>query len=369
MKKSVSVLLIIVSVIVTLAVAATAGLSVMTYLKVSAMETKAEEETPPEGNVGEDDIKIGGEYWIRSTKQISDAYLAGDSSALSEKDKETYDMASEILAGVITDGMSDYEKEQAVFEWMNGSIGEDTDVNVLVRDDVSTDNPHGVLSGRQAVCVGYATTFRLFMQMLDIPCMVVHDTSLVHSWDLVQIGGHWYHVDLYSANGASFPEQYLNRTDSIQSQLGSDWDDSFYPEADDPEYCYVYRNSKEAEDIYVLPGAVRKAIDDNENLVALRITGGENEMIAAQRMLETIYNRVSNSYEYQNIYITSCVTLEGDDEVFAFVTIENYDYDGDDDYDDVLSEEEIQQIDDSIDDAFGDLTEMEYNDDYYNYAY
>ena len=110
MKKSFSVFMAIISVVVVLAVAATTTLSVMTYMKVSAMETEQTEEIP-EGSVeGEDNIEISGGYWIRSTKAISDAYLSGDSSALSERDAETLEMASEILGGIITDTMSDYEK-------------------------------------------------------------------------------------------------------------------------------------------------------------------------------------------------------------------------------------------------------------------
>ncbi|MBQ1406453.1 MAG: hypothetical protein IIZ00_09625, partial [Oscillospiraceae bacterium] len=54
----------------------------------------------------EDDVVIAGEYTIRSTKQISDAYLSGDTAALSDRDKETLDLAKNVLEKVITDGMS-----------------------------------------------------------------------------------------------------------------------------------------------------------------------------------------------------------------------------------------------------------------------
>ena len=247
MKKSWKILIAVVSCTLVLAMAAAVSLSVMTYLKVSAMEnTSAEDKSEKNSDQsveGEDNLTISGTYVIRSTKALSDAYLSGDSSALSEKDKETLTMASDILKEIITDGMSDYEKEQAVFLWMNKNIGHDKEVTVLIRGDVSTDNPHGVLSGRQAVCVGYATTFRLFMQMLGIPCMVVHDVTMTHTWDLVRIDGHWYHTDLYSAQSEMDPLQYLNRNDDLQSSLGSEWDRAFYPAADSLERCYVYQNA------------------------------------------------------------------------------------------------------------------------------
>ena len=44
-----------------------------------------------------------------------DAYIGGDTSALSERDKETLDMAKAVIKEYITDGMTDCEKEEASF--------------------------------------------------------------------------------------------------------------------------------------------------------------------------------------------------------------------------------------------------------------
>ena len=363
MKKALAVFLIIVSIIVLLGVGAAAGLSVMTYMKVSDMESR-QIETPPEGSVeGEDNITIGGSYRILSTKAISDAYISGDSSALSEKDKETLQMASDILAQIITDSMSDFEKEQAVFTWMNEKIGDDPDVTVLVRDN-STDNPHGVLSGRSAVCVGYATTFRLFMQMLDIPCMVVHNTDLVHSWDLVQIDGHWYHVDLYSANGERDPKQYLNRNDELQGYYGYSWDMSFYPAADSLEKSYIYMNSEAADDIYTIPSTLKKAIDDQKPMLSLIIPDSDNVQTLAENMLGSIEGKLMSSVEYQSISLTHQIVSAGGDGILVYIKIDDYSVSDDDDDITDITDDELERIDKAINDSFGDLTYNEYYGDY-----
>ena len=78
-------------------------------------ETEAESETEEEPEESEDDVVIADEYTIHSTRQISDAYLSGDLSALSDRDKETLDMAKKVLASEIKDGMSDYDKELAIY--------------------------------------------------------------------------------------------------------------------------------------------------------------------------------------------------------------------------------------------------------------
>ena len=137
-------------------------------------EANATEETT------EDNVKImNGEYEILSTTQISDAYKSGNTNGLSEKDKETLEMAKAVLDEVITDDMTTaYDKEKAIYDWMTSKLNYDTGVlQVIPQTSADCDNPYSVLKYHNAVCVGYATTFRLFMQMLDIPCMVVHNTE------------------------------------------------------------------------------------------------------------------------------------------------------------------------------------------------
>ena len=144
----------------------------------------------------ENDVTIMGEYTVESTDKISDAYKKGSDAGLDDKDKETLKMASDVLNEIITDDMSDYDKEKAVYDWLVKNIGQDKGLlTVIPSSGKDSDNPYGVLKYHDAVCVGYATTFRLFMQMMDIDCMVVHNTEMYHTWNLVKLDGKWYHTD------------------------------------------------------------------------------------------------------------------------------------------------------------------------------
>ena len=146
---------------------------------------KQSDESGEDLEEAEDDVVIMDEYTIRSTTQISDAYLSGDTSALSDRDKETLEMAKDVLDSVITDDMSDYDKEKAIYTWLTTKLTANTGLlTVIPNTDDGADNPYGVLKNRNPVCVGYATTFRLFMQMLGIECKVVHNLDRYHSWDL-----------------------------------------------------------------------------------------------------------------------------------------------------------------------------------------
>ena len=112
--------------------------------------------------------------------------------------------------------------------------------------------PNGVLKNHEAVCVGYATTFRLFMQMLGIDCMVVHDSHLSHSWDLVKLDGQWYHTDIYSDAGSGEGNfSHFNLNDEMMNS--QEWNTDFFPAADGYEYNYAYVNRTQCKDVYTIP--------------------------------------------------------------------------------------------------------------------
>ncbi|MBO5303704.1 MAG: Ig-like domain-containing protein [Lachnospiraceae bacterium] len=58
--------------------------------------------------------------------------------------------------------------------------------------------PEGVLLKNKAVCQGYAETFQLFMDSLNIPCKLVTGTAkgINHAWNMVKVKGKWYHIDV-----------------------------------------------------------------------------------------------------------------------------------------------------------------------------
>lgn len=118
-----------------------------------------------------------------------------------------------------------------------------------------SDNPYGVLKNKKAVCVGYATTFRMFMQMLNIECMVVHDSGLGHSWDLVKLDNEWYHTDIYmDADNANYNN--FNMNDAVCSE-GHDWNQSFFPAATGVKYSYAYQNKEDLNDVYKIPAKLK----------------------------------------------------------------------------------------------------------------
>ncbi|MGN0241005.1 MAG: transglutaminase domain-containing protein [Candidatus Weimeria sp.] len=244
--------------------AVTLGFSVSQSKRVNSFITnqlkrqaKEEEKT---SNYEEDGYKVGNQYEIRSTKDISDAYKSGDDSKLSDTDKKTLKTASGILKSIIKDSDSDYQKELAVYEWMYQNIGQGASTVVTLPAASGSDfTPQGVLVSKQAVCVGYATTFRMFMQMLGLECHIVHNDY--HSWDLVKLDdGCWYHVDIYTDVGSRTEFQNFNMTDAT-AQSSHDWDTAALPAANGVKYTYAVQNNKQVDNLISIVPYVKKELD------------------------------------------------------------------------------------------------------------
>ena len=216
------------------------------------------EEAAQESTYQEDGYKVMDKYEIRSTTQISDAYLNNDPSGLSDEDKETYDMAKAVLDEIITDGMSDYEKELAIYDWMVDNIGQGSGHIISMPGQNSESfTPRDVLLNHNAVCVGYATTFRLLANMEGMEVHIVHNDY--HSWDMVKLDdGEWYQLDIYSdVNGSKY--RNFNMTDE-QARNGHEWDDSALPEAKGTKYSYAVQSAVEVKDLFEIPAKVRDII-------------------------------------------------------------------------------------------------------------
>ena len=330
-----------------------------------------------EGQATENDVLIDDTYLIEDTTPISDAYKSGDDSKLSEEEKETLKMASEILDEIIDKDMTDLEKETAVYDWMHENIKFNQDMMQLFQDkdngsqssekdaanmekttsvtgNAEDGTPYGTLKNRQAVCAGYATTFRLFMQMLDIDCMVCHSSDRIHSWDLVKIDDHWYHVDLYSDEGLP-AYGHFNMNDAMMAESQS-WDRSYFPKADSLEANPAYQNRRSAKDVYEIPKLIRQGLEGKEStiFIVLQEPPTETDKAAAVTMIGSIASGLGDDNPFkgapfngtwqkngtEELFVVSCYYLEESPEEQA---VSN------------LPEETQQKINESLQEAFGDI--------------
>lgn len=320
----------------------------------------------------ENDVPISGGYVIRSTEQISDAYKSGDDSALSDDDKKCLKLAKAVLDEIITDGMTDFEKEKAVFEWISKNVRHDDGVTIAIPTaSRSVDTPYGVLSGRKAVCVGFATTFRLFMQMMDIDCKVVHNTSRVHSWDLVKIEDDWYHVDLYS--------DLFNMNDA-EALEGHDWNSEYFPAATGYKYTNAYQVSVDFESLEKAAESFYELLNTGKTgAIGFRLTGDKayTNYYLLNEMAERVTGYLNASELQDSSYIEYNIYQMTDDLMVFYVKFNVWTEEEDDpgmtdpDFEgNYPSDQEFLNADQAIENAFaGFYTKHEKREPYYNGDY
>ncbi len=110
---------------------------------------------------------------------------------------------NEIIGQIVTPGMDTLEKIKAVHDYLVKNIYYDTSLNAR--------GIYNTLFNHIAVCTGYSETFKLFMDTLGIPCVLVtgYGNGTGHEWNAIQLDGAWYHIDvtwddpLYNGSGSS----------------------------------------------------------------------------------------------------------------------------------------------------------------------
>ena len=207
---------------------------------------------------------------IYDDSAVIEAYKTGNTDKLNAKDRFVYDKMVEVIDKVITDDITDYEKEKAIYDWQVKWVSySSNNLNPITDGQSETHTPYGVFRTHNAICVGNATTFKLFMDALEIPCMIIHSTQNgEHAWDVVQLDGEWYHVDVtFDGSSNGMPSySYFNVPDSIKDDGSWPWDHSQIPAANGTKYCYLYTNAVTVDDFYGIPAALRKKIDGDERI-------------------------------------------------------------------------------------------------------
>lgn len=351
-----------------LAVVLTAGVVGSTTLSAFNLATLksyvASQQEDQNEETTEDYVKIAEQYEIKPTTNISDAYKSGDTSKLTDKEKETLDMAKDALKEMkIKDEMSDFEKEKAVYDWMTSSLQHDQGaLTVIPTTQEDCDNPYGVLKYHNAVCVGYATTFRMFMQMLDIECMVEHNNEKYHSWDVVKIDGDWYITDIYSDAGNG-NYAHFNMTNNMWSQEQS-WDQEFFPVANSLKYNMAYQNKQTVDSVYDIPKALRKAMDKQQGslMIAFKEKIDDEKAQIANAAVSSVSDMLmNNNYKDMPYAINtySWVTDPDSGDYLYSITFSSYNTNNNTQN---LTDDQLQKINDAVTKAMEGLQTGAYDE-------
>ena len=153
---------------------------------------------------------------------------AEDYDAMSRK---CADIAAQIVRQA-RDESSAFDRERVVHDRLIARCSYSDDETDVYRSTI-----YGALCGCAAACEGYAKTAKFLLDMLDIPCFVVHGNSTPpgsrtqsHMWNVVQLDGDWYHLDLtwddpvLEKGNEILSYSYFNVTDAALRTTHTDYD-------------------------------------------------------------------------------------------------------------------------------------------------
>lgn len=186
---------------------------------------------------------------LYDTSAIQRAWESGDDSGLSDKDREILERCREVLGEVLTEGMSAYEMELAVHDWLveRGSYDRTVYDNPNHSGRTGYRDPWGMLVGGYGNCLGYSSTFQLLMDLSGVECITVVGAAFGsredHAWNMVKLDGEWYCVDVTwddptgaARNGRH--HRYFNVTSAYLRETDHQWDYRNVPEATAAAYAW-----------------------------------------------------------------------------------------------------------------------------------
>lgn len=116
---------------------------------------------------------------------------------------------------------SDYEKELRVHDWICRNIEYDyegTDMDKVSRV-IASHNILGVFAYHKAQCEGIAKAVKVILNAVNMKCIVVfgnavkNKNNIPHTWNIVDIDGEAYHLDVTWDIGNK--HDYFNLTDEL----------------------------------------------------------------------------------------------------------------------------------------------------------
>lgn len=193
-------------------------------------------------------------YYIYNYADISDdverfklAIKKNEINHLNETDQRICIAVQKIISEIITNDMTDYDKIKAVHDYIIKNCSYDSeheDVDTIPEASFSIE---GVILNGTAVCQGYAETFQLFMDLLNITNLFVTGTGsgVAHAWNMVQINDSWYQVDTTwddptSESGNQTLRYNYFLINDTQMALDHVWIKDDYPACNNYEMMYKY---------------------------------------------------------------------------------------------------------------------------------
>lgn len=173
-------------------------------------------------------------WGCRNNEYIFEIGYTVDPDDLNRIKNETRRYVDDALSRIDTAGRSDYEIVCAVNEYLCDTVYYPASEPYAPL----THTAYGALANGEAVCEGYACAAKVLLNELGIPCDIqfgVCTNGGGHAWNLVQLEGQWYQMDVTWNDGSADRSDYLLVTDDYMRKSRT-WDENDYPACADTAY-------------------------------------------------------------------------------------------------------------------------------------
>lgn len=209
----------------------------------------------------------------------------------------------EILSEIIKPGMTDYEKELAIHDYIVLNTEYDEKVYTADGADMDSYNLYGPLLKGTGVCQGYSQAFKHLLQKAGIKGLIVTGTvgDGSHAWNQAYIGGSWYNTDVTWDD--PIPDRpgkvdygYFNITDR---ELAQDhiWESGKYNKCTADEYNYYKVNGNVALTRDQLSEMLIEQLADGRDTINIKVMGFMPDM----EQMEKIVFGYTNGFSYTPI--------------------------------------------------------------------
>jgi|GEM_PF-2010476 transglutaminase-like putative cysteine protease len=184
--------------------------------------------------------------------------------------------ADAMVAALVRPGMGDYEKELALHDALVEAASYDSVALATGRDGPGTHTPYGVLFEGKGVCDSYSKAFFMLAAKAGLECLIVQGSAEEgsHSWNLVKIGGSWYHLDVTYDDPVGpvkvLSHDYFNLPDGLIAANHS-WDRGSVPVCSSTEANWFEAGKLVVEDFAALRASLETAFARRETPIYRRL--------------------------------------------------------------------------------------------------
>lgn len=195
-------------------------------------------------------MKIMLKYAISDNYYVIQKYKYGEELPSDRPEAyKLYEKVVEIIDEIIVPGMTDYEKELAIHDY----IVKNCEYGYTDYSQEYAFRAYGVLIQQKGVCNGYAEAMSLLLTCVDVENYIMVGEAAndgeyeLHAWNAVCLDGNWYQVDatwddpIPDVKGFA-GHSYFNVTDEIMDYTHN-WENDSYNVCNNNEYNYFQYNN------------------------------------------------------------------------------------------------------------------------------